>query len=176
MWEENPNSKFAAKLYSELRALIVVQNVRRVMYREHADEWPIGHTPPELKAKREAEVKVLIEREGATSDDSSESDNDNDAGGRRGGRKKAVEAAADQPNPPPQTDLFPTPPLSTDGPPSAPPRGKRRRISGAGEEDDERKKRPRMTLAGSITSTGPAKHVLPNVSQEMSRKCRWTSV
>ncbi len=72
---ENPQPiHFAIALEQELGGLITAQNCRRRMYRDAADEWPIGRTPPEVKEKRKAEVKALVELWDITSDDGSEAD------------------------------------------------------------------------------------------------------
>ena len=74
---------FAITLSRKLYAIQVEQIVRRVMYRQAADEWPIGHTPPEVKEQYEAEMKAREEQaENSSSkdddDDDIDGDNDND--------------------------------------------------------------------------------------------------
>ncbi|KAL8941859.1 MAG: hypothetical protein Q9216_002003 [Gyalolechia sp. 2 TL-2023] len=165
VFEETSNEDFAATLYQELHALLVVQNSRRAMYRQAAEEWPIGRTPPEMKEQRAAGLKVVLQFEGITSD---ESDKGDDAG-----LEEDVVATADRPHPPPQARFLPIPTLSVDGPPSTPRGRKRRRISDSDKENTGGKQRPRKTLPSS-TTTGHVENALRNGSQGMSRKRRRT--
>lgn len=48
------------------------------MYHGAADEWAMGHTQPELKEKRKAELEALDARWGITSDDDSDNHNQGD--------------------------------------------------------------------------------------------------
>ncbi|KAL8905547.1 MAG: hypothetical protein Q9207_002573 [Kuettlingeria erythrocarpa] len=171
VWEKPPDEEFAATLYREIHSLTVVQKGRRNMYRQAAEEWPIGRTPPEVKEQRDAELKVLLDREGITSDSSGDSDNGDDAAGGRASLAEGVVTAADRPHPPPQAHSLLTPPLSAHGPLSASHGRKRRRISGANKENNREMKRPRKTLPNS-TTTGLSENALRNGSQGISRKRR----
>ncbi|KAL9014352.1 MAG: hypothetical protein Q9173_001001 [Seirophora scorigena] len=173
VFEKTPNEEFAATLYRELHALLVVQKCRRVMYRQAAEEWPIGRTPPEVKEQRDAELRMLLQFEGITSDSSGDSDKGDDAAGGDAGLEECVVATTDRPYPPPQARFLPIPPLSADDPLSAPRGRKRRRISGSHKEGNGKKQRPRKTLPSSAT-TGHVEIALPNGSQGMSWKRRRT--
>ncbi|KAL8874212.1 MAG: hypothetical protein Q9198_006917 [Flavoplaca austrocitrina] len=172
VFERTPNEEFAATLYQELHALLVVQNCRRNMYRQAAEEWPIGRTPPEVKEQRDAELKELLQFEGITSDSSGDSDKSEDAAGGDAGLEEDVVATADRPHPPPQARFQPIPALSVDVPPSTLRGRKRRRISGSDKENNGEKQRPRKNLFSSTTTD----HVenARNGSQGMSRKRRRT--
>lgn len=136
VFPETHDAKFVITLEKKLGALIVEQICRRAMYHGAADEWPIGHTPPEVKEKRHAELKALEELDGVTSNDGSDSDNDdNDVldaevgpgklAAPLGSRKRSCQA-----------DWLPTPPLSAESPLDTSHRRKRRRISGDDKKDD----------------------------------------
>ncbi|KXX76723.1 hypothetical protein MMYC01_209301 [Madurella mycetomatis] len=128
------NDQFAAALEQHLDAVITEQICRSVMYHGAADEWPMGHTPPEIKEKRNAEVKAQEELEGATSDDSSDNDDDdkdkgsNDIDARVGPENPVASDRPRRPRRPRQADWLPTPPLSAESPLATPHRRKRRRI------------------------------------------------
>jgi hypothetical protein len=62
--QEAYDDQFAAVLNQHLDAVIIEQKYRREMYHGVADEWPMGHTPPEVKEKRKAELKAQEELEG----------------------------------------------------------------------------------------------------------------
>jgi hypothetical protein len=106
------------------------------MYHGAADEWPMGHTPPELKDKRKAELKVLEELEGATSDDNSDNEDENkdkggnDSNARVGPGKSAAAAVPNRP-------WLPSPPLSAESPLATLHRRKRRRTCEENEEEIE---------------------------------------
>ncbi|KAF2245140.1 hypothetical protein BU26DRAFT_522255 [Trematosphaeria pertusa] len=147
--------------------------MQKAMYRQAADEWPIGRTPPEVKEKRNAELKALQELEGATSDDGSDSDNNRDGNGIDAGvgPGKTV-AAPDRPRRRPrQADWLPTPPLSAESPLATPHRRKQRRIS---EEDDKEKERPTKTHVRSAKEVSAAEDAMPNTSQQKDWKRRRT--
>ena len=80
------------------------------MYRQAADEWPIGHTPPEVKEQYKAEMKALEEQEEITSDDSANSDQN----GRVAPGKGVL--ASNSPRRSSQIHGLPTPPISADSP------------------------------------------------------------
>ena len=138
--QEAYDDRFATALKQHLDAVITEQICRSVMYHGAADEWPMGHTPPEIKEKRNAEVKAQEEREGATSDDSTDNDDDDkDKSGninaRVGPENPVASDRPQRPRRPRQSDWLPTPPLSAESPLATPHRRKRRRIS---EEDEEK--------------------------------------
>ncbi|TVY68945.1 hypothetical protein LSUE1_G009486 [Lachnellula suecica] len=56
------NEEFVSTLENELNHIITQQIWRRRKYRDAADEWPIGRTPPEIKEKRATEVKAMTEQ------------------------------------------------------------------------------------------------------------------
>ena len=89
------------------------------MYREEADEWPIGHTPPEVKERYYAALKRQEELEGATSDSSVDDKKDGP-----GSRKAAALA---------QKHSLPTLPHSAGRP--LPIHGRKRRIAGTRREE-----------------------------------------
>ncbi|KAK3331566.1 hypothetical protein B0T19DRAFT_83150 [Cercophora scortea] len=76
VFPEPHDGQFAAKLKRQLELVILQQIWRRARYHDAADEWPMGHTPPEVKEKREAELKAWDELAGVTSDGSSDSEGD----------------------------------------------------------------------------------------------------
>lgn len=165
VFEKTYDAKFAAALEQQIRALIVEQTCRSVMYRGAADEWPIGHTPPEMKEKRNAELKAQEEIEGATSEDSSDNDNDdnNDISVRvEASSGKTVVA-------PGQADWLPTPPLSSQSPLATPHRRKRRRISEEGHEEMACPTKMRVSSTRDISATEDA---IPNTLQCSGRKRR----
>jgi len=149
------------------------------MYYGAANEWPMGHTPPEVKEKRKAELKAQEELEGATSDDGSDNDdNDEDKGGNdidaRVGLGKPV-AALDRPwrpRRPRQADWLPTPPLSAESPPATPYRRKRRRISGEDEEEKERPAKKHVRFAQEVSAA--AEDAVPNTVWQKGQKRRRT--
>ena len=163
VFETTHDEEFAAKLSWTLNGAVIGQMARRIKYREAADEWPIGRTPPEVKEKRKAELKAQEELEGVTSDDSSDNDNDGDGADGKVGPKKGV-AAPNRPRRPHQAPWLPTPPPSADDPLPK---------SGTDEEDDEGKERPTKTRVSSTTTrVGFTENALPNGSQGKGRK-RW---
>lgn len=76
VFQKAHDENFAVTLTRKLNALDVEQIVRKVMYRQAAEEWPIGHTPPETKEQYDAEMKVRIEQADIDLIDDSNSDND----------------------------------------------------------------------------------------------------
>lgn len=83
------------------------------MYRQAADEWPINHTPPEVKEQYQAEMKALQEQEEKfiSSDDSANSDQDGQVAPDKG------MLASNSLRRSSQTHGLPTPPISADSPP-----------------------------------------------------------
>ncbi|KAL9025673.1 MAG: hypothetical protein Q9196_005543, partial [Gyalolechia fulgens] len=80
VFEKPYDEEFATKLAQALSSLVdVVQRVRRVIYHEAADEWPIGYTPPEVKERRRAELRALEALQGSSSSAGSDIDEDDDA-------------------------------------------------------------------------------------------------
>ncbi|KAM7183110.1 hypothetical protein V8F20_012740 [Naviculisporaceae sp. PSN 640] len=90
VFQEAYNAQFAATLKQQLDAVITEQICRHVMYHGAADEWPMGHTPPEMKEKRKVELKALEELEGATSGDGSDNDGDGDGKDKTGNNIDAI--------------------------------------------------------------------------------------
>ncbi|KAI4265901.1 MAG: hypothetical protein L6R35_007016 [Caloplaca aegaea] len=170
VFEKAYDDEFAAVLARKLKALTIVQLARRVMYRQAADEWPIGHTPPEVKERRRAELKALEELEGATSDEGSDGDEDNDAttDGMTGldkGQAASGRASRREPRGP---CWLPTPPPSAHSPVPTPHGRKRRRVSTRHEEEE----RPRQTYDTSIAKLDSQEQDIPNGSQRKGRKRR----
>ncbi|KAI0441911.1 hypothetical protein F4803DRAFT_575954 [Xylaria telfairii] len=61
------------------------------MYREAADEWPVGHTPPEVKERRLAELRAMDDMmEGTTSDEDGGGDESDDATNPDGEARRRV--------------------------------------------------------------------------------------
>lgn len=58
--QEQDVEDFAIALTSRLNSLLYGQEIRRRKYRDAADQWPPGHTPPELVERHAAELKALI--------------------------------------------------------------------------------------------------------------------
>jgi hypothetical protein len=136
------------RLYSVIQ---IIQGIRRRQYFEAADEWPINHTPPEVRAEYEARLAADDEKwnrtpGGTTSEESDDDDNDTNA---RVGTKKAVPALGMSP-----TSLKPqklraagqpvTPPLSADDSPNASYQNKPRRTSKDHDEANERPAKKRV--------------------------------
>ncbi|KAL8725598.1 MAG: hypothetical protein Q9181_006352 [Wetmoreana brouardii] len=134
------------------------------MYRGAADKWPIRHTPPEVKAKRNAELQSQEELQETASDDSSDNDNNGNGVGARVGLEKAVAALY-------QADWLPTPPLSTESPLATTHRRKRWRIP---EEDDENIECPTKTRVSSAKRISAAEDTVPSTLQCNGRKRRLT--
>ncbi|KAI3338905.1 hypothetical protein F4824DRAFT_498756 [Ustulina deusta] len=181
VFQEAYDDKFPAALELHLGAVVTEQICRTAMYHGAADEWPMGHTPTEIKEKRKAELKAQEELEGATSDDESDNDDGKHKGGNgidgAVGRGNTV-AAPDQPRRPRrpqrphQAEWLPTPPISAESPLSTPHRRKRRRVS---EEDDEEKERPAKKHVSSAKEVSAAAgDAVPNTPQQKSRKQRRT--
>ncbi|KAK3385779.1 hypothetical protein B0H63DRAFT_187575 [Podospora didyma] len=164
----------AAALEQHLDAVITEQICRSAMYHGAADEWPMGHTPQEVKDKRNAELKAQEELEGATSDDGSDNDDDKDKGGNGiNARVGPGNPVAPRPRRPVrQADWLPTPPLSAESPLATTNRRRRWRIS---EEDDEEKERPakkHVSFAQKVSAA--AQDAVPNTAQQEGRKRRRT--
>lgn len=129
-------------------------------------------TPPEVRERRRAEVRAAEEAWGATSDDASDNDEEGDAvvDGRAGAEKgQAASVRASRPQSP-EAGWLPTPPLSAHSPRPAPHGKKRRRISTGIEEEEE--EGPRKTHVTSTARVDSPEEVIPNGSQEKSRKRR----
>ena len=132
--ENSPDDEFAAKLARKLNAVLTAQACRKAKYGKTADEWPIGHTPPDVKEKRMAKLRALEEHEGAVSDNDSDDHNDGSSiRGKVNWGKGPV--APDRPARPYQEYWLPTPPPSIDIT-VLKPHGKKRRNSGADEGED----------------------------------------
>jgi hypothetical protein len=175
--QEAYDDQFAAALEQHLDAVITEQICRTAMYHGAADEWPMGHTPPEVKEKRKAELKAQEELEGVTSDDGSDNDDDDkdkDKGGNdidaRVGPGRSV-AAPDRPRRPRQADWLPTPPLSAESP-LATHRGKRRRISEEDEEEKEHPAKKHVSFAQEVSAA--AEDAMLNAARQKGRKRRRT--
>ena len=174
VFEAAYNREFAATLSQILHGTVLGHRARRIKYRELADEWPIGRTPPEVKRKYEDEIKAREELEVATSDDSSHGD-DGDGDDGRVDPKKGVSA----PDPPCRLRhalWLPTPPQSVHDTLLEPCGRKRRRNFGADEEDEEEKDRPTKIHISSTTISVAfaAENALSNGLPEKSRKRRRT--
>lgn len=162
----------------QLCAVVVEQTCRTAMYHGAADEWPMGHTPTEIKEKRKVELKAQEELEGATSNDES----DNDDGKFKGGNgiigtvsRRSTVAASNRPRRPQrprQAEWLPTPPMSAESPPSTPHRNKRRRVIEEDEEEKERLAKKHVSYAKEIPAA--AGDTVPKTQQQKSRKRRQT--
>ncbi|KAF2812791.1 uncharacterized protein BDZ99DRAFT_517107 [Mytilinidion resinicola] len=177
--QEAYDGQFATALKQHLDAVITEQICRSVMYHGAADEWPMGHTPPEYKEKRKAELKAHEELEGATSDDGSDNDDDdkdkggNDIDARVGpGKPVAAPDRPQRPRRPRQADWLPTPPLSAESPLATPYRRKRRRMSEEDEEEKERPAKKHVSFAQEVSAA--AEDAVPNTARQKSRKRRRT--
>lgn len=164
---------FASRLTSNLEGVLIEQECRANMYHGAADEWPMGHTPPELKEKRKAELEALDALWGITSDDDSDNDNakaktSNDIDARVG---PGNPAAPPQPQRPHQADWLPTPPLSAKSPLATPRRGKRRRTSTQDEENGRLAKK-HISSAQEVSAT--AEDAAPTTTQQKGQKRRRT--
>ncbi|KAI0431759.1 hypothetical protein F5Y09DRAFT_354583 [Xylaria sp. FL1042] len=68
VWEKPFDKEFASTLADKLDGLVIVQRCRQNQYDEAADEWPIGHTPPEMKERHEAKLRKMDEWFGLSDD------------------------------------------------------------------------------------------------------------
>ena len=133
----------------------------------------MGHTPQEVKDKRQAELDLWDELAGVTSDESSDNDDDENKNKNKSGSGidarvspgKPV-AAPDRPRRPRQADRLPSPPLSAESPLATPHRRKRRRIH---KEEDKEKEYPAQEDA-SFSQEVPA----AVTAQQKDRKRRRT--
>ena len=169
IFEKAYDEEFAAALARKLKALTIGQIVRRVMYRQAADEWPIGRTPPEVKEHRRAELRALEELEGVTSDGASDSDRDDHAtadGSASSEKAQAAPGRAFQPQPQ-EARWLPTPPLSAHSPIPTLYGRKRRRVSIGDDEE-----RPRKTDVTSTIRVDFPEEDMPNGSQGKGWKRR----
>lgn len=162
------DTEFATRLSWKLCGCVVCQRFRRLKYREAADKWTIGRTPPEIKEKYDAEIKALEEGPSANSSDK---DGDGDGGDGRAGPKKGITAPGPSRRSP-RVPWLPTPPQSADDPPHKP-RGRKRRRNP--EENDEEKNRPRKIRVWFIAAREDfaAKNALSNRLPEKRQKRRW---
>ncbi len=158
LFEKPYDAKFAAVLEQEICALITGQIWRRAMYGGAADEWPMGHTPPELKEEYKAKVKAQEELDGVSSEGSDNDNNGNNIGAGLGPRKVVTR----------QADRLPTPPLSES--PLTPLRNKRWRISEEGDEVE----RPTKTRISSATKVSAGEDAVSKASHCNGRKRRRT--
>jgi hypothetical protein len=70
------SDEFAAELQRKLKWLLVIQGGRKNKYgQQAAEEWPIGHTPPEMVEARAAKVKEIQARFDADTPPSSDDEN-----------------------------------------------------------------------------------------------------
>ncbi|MCJ1424606.1 hypothetical protein MMC29_002494 [Sticta canariensis] len=173
VFEKDYDEDFAATLARKLKAVISIeQPLRRIMYGPDADEWLAGHTPPEARERYCAEMRAEEEAWDITSDEASDNDEEGDAvvDGRAGAEKgQAASVRASRPQPP-EVGWLPTPPLSAHNPRPAPHGKRRRRISTGVEEEEE--EGPRKTHVTSTARVDSPEEVIPNGSQEISRKRR----
>lgn len=160
---------FASRLTSNLEGVLIEQECRTNMYHGAADEWAMGHTPPELKEKRKAELEALDALWGITSDDdNAKAKASNDIDARVG---PGNPAAPEQPQRPHQADWLPTPPLSAKSPLATPRRGKRRRTSTQDEENGRLAKK-HISSAQEVSAT--AEDAAPTTAQQKGQKRRRT--
>ncbi|KAF2969142.1 hypothetical protein GQX73_g4381 [Xylaria multiplex] len=165
VWPEDNDGEFAVLLECHLKAVLIEQGCRRAMYHEAADEFAMGHTPPEVKEKRKAELKAMEEFEDLTSDDGSDNDDDGKGG-------NYIDVMVPPRKPVAAPDWFPTPPLSAERPLVTPHNRKRRRIS---REDKEEKERPAKKHANPVQEApAAAEDTVPNTAQQKGRKRRRT--
>ncbi|KAI1348878.1 hypothetical protein F5Y01DRAFT_291047 [Xylaria sp. FL0043] len=68
VWENGYSKEFASTLACKLDGLLMIQRCRQNQYREAADEWPIGRTPPEVKERHEADLREMDEWFGLSDD------------------------------------------------------------------------------------------------------------
>ncbi|KAM3065430.1 hypothetical protein ACMFMG_011450 [Clarireedia jacksonii] len=167
------DDQFATVLQMHLHALVVAQTARNAMYHSAADEWPMGHTPTEIKEKLEAELKAWDEIAGVTSDDESDNDNSEHKGGNSiisaVGRGNTV-SAPDRPRRPHQAEMLPTPSMSAESTLSTPHRRKRQMVS---EEEDKEKERPaKKHISSAKEVSASAGDAVLNTPQQKSRKRR----
>jgi hypothetical protein len=164
VFEKAYNENFVVTLTRKLYAIDVEHIVRRAMYRQAADEWPIGHTPPEVKEQYEAEMKEREEQEEITSDDNANSDHD--------GRVSSVKGvlASNLPRRSSQIHELPTSLISADSPLSITAEKCRRRVSDG--RDNEQRKHRTKTHATFSKTVNPTENSLPNESRGRIRKRR----
>ena len=141
VFEEAYHETFTAALDRAFKLFEFGQRLRRSKYHEAADEWPMGHTPHEVKERRLAELRVLDEMWDVTSDEGSDRDEGDDA--TPDGKVRVVEKVQPTVERASRTRSqeaheLPTPPLSAQSPLLTPQGRKRRRDN---EEEYQRKAR-----------------------------------
>ncbi|MCJ1471264.1 mitochondrial import inner membrane translocase subunit TIM16 [Pseudocyphellaria aurata] len=141
----------------------IKQGLRRSMYREAAEESPCGHTPPEVRERRAAELKAMDEM--PSSDQSS--DGDEGLGATPDGKARAEKArpAAEQASrsQPQEAHRLSTPPLSADSLLPTP-RGRKR------QRDEEEEEYPKKTCVISTARPDALEGDKPDGSQVKGRK------
>ncbi|KAL8741298.1 MAG: hypothetical protein Q9190_006081 [Brigantiaea leucoxantha] len=172
VFEKAYDEEFVTKLSRALELVITITpKTRRIKYRQAADEWPIGHTPPEVKERRAAELRAMEEARKTTSDESSDNDEDSDAtvDGKSGAKKGQAPPVRGSRPQSLQPGWLLTPPLSANNSIPTPHGKKRRRMSTSVEEDEKEEKRPRRTH---ITSTTRADSLPEEIPKGFHEKCR----
>ena len=169
VFEKAYDEEFAAALDRTFDALAVEQLLRRTMYQEAADGWPIGHTPLEVKERRLAELRALDEMDGATSDEGSDRDEGDGATADGWARVEKTEPALERVSRPRPQEAhgLPTPPLSAHSPLPTPQGRKRRRDEE--EEEEEHPRKAQVTSTARLDVPGGDK---PNECQGQGRKRR----
>ena len=168
VWEKAYDEAFTAALDRKLNAITTVQAARRNAYHEAADEWPIGHTPPEVKERYLAEMRALEAMMDVTSDEDGsgdEADHTNPSG------KACVERARlagkwTLRTRPQEIQVLPTPPPSARSPLPVLQERKRQR--------DKEEEYPRKTRVISTARLDIPEGDKPDGSQVKGRKRRRT--
>ncbi|KAI1180710.1 hypothetical protein F4777DRAFT_573938 [Nemania sp. FL0916] len=144
VWDDGYDVEFADKLAQKLKILTAEHIVRRLKYRQAADEWPMGYTPPEVKEGLYVETKVPAVAEGDTS---------HEDGARGEGHGALVNGKADAAEGRIASDRvlrshvqkggsLPTPALSARSPTPMPHGTKRHRANNTDAKGNEDKERP----------------------------------
>ncbi|MCJ1466004.1 hypothetical protein MMC07_004623 [Pseudocyphellaria aurata] len=140
VFEKDYHETFAARLDRAFRWHKIKQGLRRSMYREAAEESPGGHTPPEVRERRAAELKAMDEL--PSSDQSSDEDEGDGAtpdGKAREEKARPATEQASRTQPQEEAHGLSTPPLSLSADSLLPtPQGRKRRR-------DEEEEYPRKT-------------------------------
>ncbi|MCJ1466002.1 hypothetical protein MMC07_004621 [Pseudocyphellaria aurata] len=162
VFERDYHETFAAQLDEAFYGHAFKQRLRRAMYHEAAEESPPGHTPPEVKERRAAELKAMDEL--PSSDQSSDGDEGDGATLDGKAREEKARPATEQASrtQPREAHGLSTPPLSADSPSPTPQGRKRRR-----DEEEEYLRKTRVITTARSDALGEDK---PDGSQVKGRK------
>ncbi|KAG6034677.1 hypothetical protein E4U41_006462 [Claviceps citrina] len=178
--------ELTTKLHKSLELLLWAQDIRRSRYHEDADEWPMGHTPPWLVERREAELaewekrcEMLDLEEFGVSDDGSDKDDEKKPGdSHTDPGADAVEASATPRQSKRQTRSheavwLPTPLPSDEKTPTAPHGKERRGVEGEADKGEERLAKKHVNPPEAVLAeeaSGTVEEAMPKTCLRRGRK------